>query len=293
MTIRVGSLPLLEGSHLPGRPRPGEGRGNAHHELARRERLGDVVVGARVERLGRFLLPGARREHDDGRRPERSIGAERLDERDTVEPGHHHVAEDQGRRRAPDALEGCGAVADGLDGPPLAQDARDVLAHVGVVVGKDDTFPGICVFREVSSPCGRIERGVDPTRGLLDECPCADGRRSAGSLRADERGRKVRRAARDSHAERRAGADTARDADVAAMQAHELLDEREADAGSLVAARPRALDAVEAFEEPSKLVLRDARSRVGDLQDRAVLVHPQAHSDRSLECELECVRQQV
>ena len=31
---------------------------------------------------------------------------------------------------------------------------------------------------------------------------------------------------------------------IAAMKAHELLDEREADAGSLVAARPSALDAV-------------------------------------------------
>ena len=38
------------------------------------------------------------------------------------------------------------------------------------------------------------------------------------------------------------------------MQPHQFVHERESDAGALVGSRPRALDAVEAIEEPRQVV---------------------------------------
>ena len=54
------------------------------------------------------------------------------------------------------------------------------------------------------------------------------------------------------------------------MQGHEILDEREADAGALVRARPRPFDPMEAFEDPRQLCRRDADARILDQSARAV-----------------------
>jgi len=60
-----------------------------------------------------------------------------------------------------------------------------------------------------------------------------------------------------------------------------------------VAARSGALDAVKAFEQPRDLLVADARAGVRDLQGRAVARQSQAHGDRSVERELEGVREEV
>ena len=54
---------------------------------------------------------------------ERGIGAHGLDEREAIEPGHHHVAQDERGRIAPDRGQRRHAIADRLDVPALAQEA--------------------------------------------------------------------------------------------------------------------------------------------------------------------------
>ena len=81
---------------------------------------------------------------------------------------------------------------------------------------------------------------------------------------------------------------------VAAVQLHELLHEREADAGAFVRAALRAFDAVEALEQPRQLVLRHADAGVRDLEQRRVAVARAARTATlPVERELERVREQV
>ena len=81
---------------------------------------------------------------------------------------------------------------------------------------------------------------------------------------------------------------------VAAVQPHQLVHQRQADARALVGARARALDAVEALEQARQLVLRDADAGVRDRQLDAVAARRAAsRAIAAVERELERVRQQV
>ena len=71
----------------------------------------------------------------------RSAGSARmrLHEREAVEARHHHVAQDERRRVAPGTIASAAAPSPTASTvPALAQQPRDVVAHVGVVVGEDD-----------------------------------------------------------------------------------------------------------------------------------------------------------
>ena len=76
-------------------------RVDAGHQLARAERLDQVVVGAGLQALDPRLLAGSRREQNDGDGRQRALSPQRAHQAEAVELGHHHVGEHQIGRRAP------------------------------------------------------------------------------------------------------------------------------------------------------------------------------------------------
>ena len=80
---------------------------DARQQLARAERLDQVVVGSGIEPFDPRLLAGARREQDHRDVAGRGVGAQLAQEPEAVEPRHHDVGEDEvrpalarGRQRA-------------------------------------------------------------------------------------------------------------------------------------------------------------------------------------------------
>ena len=80
----------------------------------------------------------------------------------------------------------------------------------------------------------------------------------------------------------------------AAMQPHEIVHERQSDAGAFVRSRARALDAVEPLEDPRHLVGARCRRRCrAPTSDTLVAEIRQADLDAALKRELQRVREQV
>ena len=163
-------------------PRQLEVGGDAGQQLAGAERLGEVVVGAPLEALDPRLLAGAGRDEQDrgswrspGRPAARGAGRSRRAGIITSESTRSGGCAGGG--------QGLHAVGDRLHVVPLGQQAADVLAHVGVVVGPEDrgrsppgpAVPGRVVAREpgvvlrirpwppTASP-GRAASGAPPRR---------------------------------------------------------------------------------------------------------------------------------
>jgi hypothetical protein len=267
--------PLLE-------PAQGELVLHAREQLHRRERLDQVVVRTRGDAVDARLLARTREQHDDRRRAQVAVRAQLAQQAKPVEVRHHHVGEHEIRRLLARELERREPVGGNVDRPVLAQDPREVIAHVGVVVDDEHAL----------GPGRRLRHGRlrDPPQRLLD---VAGRPRARANARAELVRGKVRRAERQAHRERRAAAELARRGDLAAVHLDDLVHEHEPDAGALVRAPLRARHAVEPLEHPRQLIGRDARAGVAHLDDRAVAVAPHDDADRALERELERVRDQV
>ncbi len=271
LALRLGLFP--EGADL-------QVRRHASDELTGRERLHEVIVGAGVQPFHARLLACARREHDDGHRARPGLLTQRSQETEAVEPRHHHVGQHQIRGAPPRRLQGFLAVARRLDAPALAEQPRDVIAHVGIVVHQEDVpvdVPRERLRREsaveaLGHGVGQSGRTGQPAESLQHErrgAAGARGPRGRGRCHLDAIGGQMGVATRQRHPEGRPGSRTALDLDTSAVQPHELLHEREPDAGPFVRARAGALDAVKPLEEAANLGLGDAGSRVADDQLRA------------------------
>ncbi len=125
---------------------------HAREQLAGRERLDQVVVGARLQALDRALLAGARGDHDHGdvRRGRVGLRARRATR---SRPGW---ASSRRSRRAPAARRRASWSATapsgrGLHGVAAVEQRRDVRAHVRVVVD-DEHARALAAERATSSP---------------------------------------------------------------------------------------------------------------------------------------------
>src|SRR5436190_22317 len=113
----------------PGAP---EDRADPRDQLARTERLGHVVVGARSQSLELVLLRRPRRDHDD-----RNVGSftKRPADIETGEPGEHEIEDDEIRRTLGGGGEGVGAGVREIDlVPGVAQVQRDRLLRARIVL---------------------------------------------------------------------------------------------------------------------------------------------------------------
>ena len=99
------------------RRRRAEHGADARHELARRERLGHVVVGAELETDDAVALVAAGGQEDGGDRPARPDLAAQLK---PVAARQHHVEHDQLGRFALDESRDLAAVARGDHAKPVA-----------------------------------------------------------------------------------------------------------------------------------------------------------------------------
>ena len=189
----------------------------------------------------------------------------------------------------------------------LAQQPAHVLAHVGVVVGDEHPRAGSVGDRDArrrrarAPPAPRRPRPL-PARRAASAAP--PRRRPARAGRRGRRRRAGRRCGPPAgarvpsgmrHGERGALARArSRRRHGAAVQPHQLLDQREADAGALVGAAARALDPVEALEQPRQLGRGDADAGVARRSARPRgLRSAERDRDPALEGELEGVGEQV
>ena len=153
----------------------------------------------------------------------------------------------------------------------LGQEASDVVAQVGVVIGdKNATAGGLRkrrrLLRNADGRPGSEQRvgraGWQPAERLLDERtdPCRRHDTLFPSL--DPISRQMSGAERNRDGENRAAAHSAFNRNSASVLPDKLGDEREADAGTLKTAPVGAFDAMEALEKLGQFAVRNANTRV-------------------------------
>jgi hypothetical protein len=125
---------------------------DARQQLAGAERLDQVVVGAGLQPLHARLLAGAGRQEDHRDRAGPGVGPQRAQQAEPVEARHHHVGQHQFRRAGTGGRQRRLAVGDGLHVVTPPEEATDIVAHVRVVVGPEDTRP--------SGDAASLSRGV-------------------------------------------------------------------------------------------------------------------------------------
>ena len=110
-------------------------------QLARGERLHEIVVRAGLEALDLRFLAGPCRQEDDRDAGGRRVPADRAQDAETVEAGHHHVGQEQVRRLPSHRRHRGLAIGHRLDPVPLGdQQSADIGTHVGIVVGQHDAL---------------------------------------------------------------------------------------------------------------------------------------------------------
>ena len=248
------------------------------------ERLGQIVVHAGAATVVGGAFHGVRGQRDDRDAARRArlalLAADFARRLVAVELRHLAIHQDQVVRSAPPCVHRLAAVVGDVDDEAfLLQHARRDLLVDDVVFGKKDARPTIW------QPAGRCRAATSAGSGFsgatarLASDGVGFGRREVAECRVRRRRR------RDREPERRAHARNALDADVAAHQLGESLDDRQAEAGAAVAARGRRIDLRERVEQHSAALRRDADARVahGDAHGQVgVAAIDHAHVDRDL-----------
>ena len=170
----------------------GEGEVHLHarDQLPRGERLDEVVVRARLKPLDARFLACTCGQHDHRDLGRRFGRAQSRDQAEAVEVRHHDVREDHVGTMIADGGEGDLAVDGRLYGPVPGEHARQVFAHVGVVVHHEDTSRQRSAVhrgrgtRAFGNGDGRRGRVRQPSDRLFDEQVVARGVRPFARERA-------------------------------------------------------------------------------------------------------------
>ena len=259
------------------------------------ERLHEVIAGARLQAFDARLLAGTRRQQDHRDRGRGRICLQFLQQLEAVEPGHHHVGDDQRRRVTFHGLERRSSVRIGVDAPTIGQQAVHVLAHVHVVVGEDDAFdPGRrVVWIDRVYAAWRGSAVLDPAQGLRHVQPgTGGGGRSSARLMHPLAGQMCHPPG-NGHRKRGALVQPARNRQCAAVHPDQLVDEREPDAGAFLRAGASALDPMKPLEDVPDLAVGNAHAGVAHAEFHHARTLEKRQVDRTVERELQGVREKV
>ena len=236
-------------------PRHRDVGADARQQLARGERLGQVVVGPGVQPLDPRLLAGAGGEQDHRQVAERRVGAQRAQQAEAVEARHHHVGEHQvGRRCAGAPPSAACAVGDRLDrvASVAEQAARRSRAcrrcRRRAAPGAPAARPagGEVVRRRASAQrrpasASPVAAGSQRSASSTKARRARAGRRCAGARRADALGRQVRASRTGRRTVKRVPRPSSLSAPTdAAVQPDQLLHQRQPDAAALAWCGPCA-----------------------------------------------------
>ena len=279
-------------------PRQLERPVHPRHELSRREGLDQIVVGARGESLDARLFAGPRRQQNARNVRRGRIGAKLPQQRESIQAGHHHVGQHQVGPFATRGLESRLPVGHRVNVPAArAKQTRDVVAHVGVVVGDENSATAVGDGATRRFVAVRVARRLlprrQPAQRLFDEGRRGRRRGQTLSLVAEPVRRQMRMSERNANGESRPYCFLARDLDRSIVETDQLLNQRQTDSTPLVRSRPNLRDAIESLEEIRNLVRRNADSRVANNQLGVRRVGPQRYRDLSFEGVLERIRDEV
>ena len=118
-------------------------RPDAREQFARAERLDEILISAGIQALDSRLLARACRQQNDRDRASPFVGADRGQEAEPIEPGHHHVGQHEIRSAPANPGQRIAAVADDIDTIALTENAAEIFAHVGVVVRDQHLWRGL------------------------------------------------------------------------------------------------------------------------------------------------------
>ena len=256
------------------------------------ERLDQVVVGAAFETVeGRFGA-GAGRDQQHRGVAKLFVLAQLGEHAETVEHGHHHVADDHVGLELSRHPERDFAVFGYRHFAVDRQQARQVAAHVGVVVDDENLGGPIAVGLDcgiVVGP-GRFH-ARQPAPRLLEVRLGPHARAAPVGDWVDRGGRGP---TRHRDGETRSGAELALHRDVAAVEPHQFIDQRQADAGALERSPDTLGGPKETLEDLVHFVGCDAEAGVAHAEEIGVVVAGlQRDGDLSLFGVLECVGEQV
>ena len=275
-------------------------RVDPREQLARAERLDEIVVGAGLQAFDARLLAGARREQDHRERS--SVAASARSACSSPKPSSRGIitsarTRSGASRRA--AVERRRAVARRPRLVASASSRCDVVAHVGVVVG-EQTMRAVATGGPLATgPCRAVARC--PLSGSQRSASSTYGRRTGAVAALRARRRAIRSAAqvadarRDRHRERRARARPRSRPRRAAMQPDQLLHQRQPDAGAFVrAARAVPSTRWKRSNTCGRSRCRECRRRCRARASSTRRPHARRrHGDPPVERELERVREQV
>ena len=280
-------LLVSQSQRIPGvlpQPREFKVRSDPGQQFARRERLDQVVVGAPVEPFDPCFLtrPGGQQNHRQV--PQLAVRPNAGQQAKPVHSRHHHVGQDQVRRICHRGAQSRLPVAHRLDLISRAQQPHDIIAHVGIIVGKQNSPP--------SGPVRDTLRAqATPACWMFPAYPHAEPRRprtaNAAPLRrrsprqfppgvlrpavsVTRSGRQMRTPERYPHRHRRAAVDAAIHRDRAAMQPNQFTHQRQTDTGAFKGPAALALDTVEAIEDMRQFRLGNADAGIAHGQHRRV-----------------------
>ena len=288
-------LPHLFGG-LSTNPGHRDRAGDAGQELSRRERLREIIVGPLSQSFDLRFFSRARRQHYDREVRESFIVANGREKRETVHPGHHHIGKKQVGSSRARRLQGGVAIRDRLDRIAARfEQAAHIIAQIGVIIREEHAR--VIARRRLRGFAPHIKNDIvarrvgKPAQRFLDIGVGAY--RTHRRLRLDLIRGQVREAEGDLHAENRAAAFLALDRDLAAMNTHKFLNERQADPRAFERAAASPLYSVEALEQPGQFRLWNPIAGVRDFKHDLPGLTPQPNRDASGQRKLERVGKKV
>ena len=167
-------------------------------QFSRSERLDEIVVRPLLQTLHLRFLSGSGGEHNDRDRFAVGIGPHFAQQTKSIQIRHHHIGHDQVRSLPPNGLQGSFTVRDRFDLIPFSQQAGDIVADIGIVVGDEDAGRAGLPFRSLSQ--SRLRRLLrrrfkvvtktiltlrQPSQGFFDKGPSTQRRRDSVSIQTD------------------------------------------------------------------------------------------------------------